>query len=104
MLTVDAAFDRISTALRQRGYSLKKEEKSGDSSGDRSATFTSPAMSVQVAWSGRARMMALLVDADGGWVEFARRNFGPKGLEDTAVDALVRAIRNEVAETSTDSD
>ena len=48
--------------------------------------------------------MALLVDADGGWVEFARRNFGPKGLEDTAVDALVRAIRNEVAETSTDSD
>lgn len=104
MLTLEAAFDRISTALRQRGYKLQKEEKASDSSGDRSSTFTSPAMSVKVTWAGRARMMALLVDADGGWVEFARRNFGPKGLEDTAVDALVRAIRNEVAETSTDSD
>ena len=103
MLTLDAAFDRISSALRQRGYSLENERKA-DSSGDRSATFRSPAMSVQIAWNNRARMMALLVDADGGWVEFARRNFGPKGLEDTAVDALVRAIRNEVAETSTDSD
>ena len=48
--------------------------------------------------------MTLQVDADGGWAEFARRSFGPKGLEDTSVDALVRAIRNEVAETSTDSD
>ena len=104
MLTLDAAFDRISTALRARGYTLAKEEKAGDNSGDRSITYTSPAMSVQVAWTGKARMMALLVDADGGWVEFARRNFGPKGLEDTAVDALVRAIRNEVADTSSDSD
>src|SRR5262245_27834555 len=104
MLTLDSAFDRITTALRQRGYTLEKEEKSSDSSGDRSATFSSPNMAVQVAWKGKARMMALLVDAEGGWVEFARRNFGPKGLEDTSVDALVRAIRNEVAETSTDSD
>jgi hypothetical protein len=104
MLTIDAAFDRIASALRHRGYKLEKEDNPHDNSGDRSATFRSPAMSVQVAWSGKARMMALLVDADGGWVEFARRNFGPKGLEDTSVDALVRAIRNEVAETSTDSD
>ena len=104
MLTLDAAFDRITTALRARGYTLEKENTARDNSGDRSATFSSPNMAVQVAWNGKARMMALLVDADGGWVEFARRNFGPKGLEDSSVDALVRAIRNEVAETSTDSD
>ena len=47
-------------------------------------------------------MLSLQVEADGEWVDFAKRGFGPQGLEDTAVDALVRAIRNEVAETSTD--
>jgi hypothetical protein len=104
MLTVEAAFDRINSALRQRGYSLVREEKSTDASGDRTTFFTSPTMSVRVSWNAKVRMMCLHVDADGGWVEFARRNFGPKGLEDTSVDALVRAIRNEVAETSTDSD
>jgi hypothetical protein len=104
MMTVDAAFDRIGSALRQRGYTFMKEEKSRDSAGDRSADFRSPAMSVRLAWNAKARLMTLQVDADGGWVEFARRSFGPKGLEDTAVEALVRAIRNEVAETSTDSD
>jgi hypothetical protein len=104
MMTMDAAFDRIGSALRQRGYKFVKEEKSPDPSGDRNAVFKSPAMSVRVSWKGKARLMALEVDADSGWVEFARRSFGPKGLEDTAVEALVRAIRNEVAETSTDSD
>ena len=104
MMTVDAAFDRISSALRQRGYSFVKEVKSRDSAGDRSADFKSPAMAVRVGWNAKARLMTLQVDADGGWVEFARRSFGPKGLEDTSVEALVRAIRNEVAETSTDSD
>ena len=34
----------------------------------------------------------------------ARQGFGPKGLEDSAVDALVRKVGNEVGETSTDSD
>ena len=104
MMTVDAAFDRIGSALRQRGYTFVREEKPRDASGDRSAVFKSPAMSVQVGWKGKARLMTLEVDSDSGWVEFARRGFGPKGLEDTSVDALVRAIRNEVAETSTDSD
>ncbi|HJW13406.1 MAG TPA: hypothetical protein VJ776_01850 [Thermoanaerobaculia bacterium] len=104
MMNVDAAFDRIGSALRQRGYTFVKEEKTSDSSGDRSAVFKSPAMSVQISWKGKARLIALEVDHEGGWVEFARRNFGPRGLEDTAVEALVRAIRNEVAETSTDSD
>jgi hypothetical protein len=104
MMTLDAAFDRIGSALRQRGYAFVKEEKVLDSSGDRSAVFKSPGMSVRVFWKGRARLMALEVDHEGGWVEFARRSFGPRGLEDTAVEALVRAIRNEVAETSTDSD
>jgi hypothetical protein len=104
MMTVDAAFDRIGAALRQRGYTFVKEQKPSDSSGDRFADFKSPTMSVRVAWKDKARLMTLQVDADGGWAEFARRGFGPKGLEDTAVDALVRAVRNEVAETSTDSD
>ena len=103
-MNVDAAFDRIGSALRQRGYTFAKEEKPSGSSGDRLAEFKSPAMAVRVVWNSKARMMMLHVDAEGGWVEFARRSFGPKGLEDTSVEALVRAIRNEVAETSTDSD
>ena len=104
MLTLDAAFDRIGSALRQKGYAFSKEEKATDSSGDRMAVFTSPNVSVRLSWKGRARLLALQVEADGEWVEFARRGFGPKGLEDTAVEALVRAVGNEVAETSTDSD
>ena len=104
MLTLDAAFDRIGSALKQKGYEFGKEEKLSDSSGDRSAVYKSSDMAVRIHWSGKARMLALQVDADGGWVEFAKRAFGPKGLEDTAVAALVRAVGNEVAETSTDSD
>ena len=104
MLTLDETFDRLGSALFQRGYALEKEEKASDSSGDRTAVFTSPDMSVRVSWNGKARLLTLQVDAGGEWVEFARRSFGPQGLEDTTVDALVRAIRNEVAETSTDSD
>ena len=104
MLTLDAAFDRIGSALRQKGYTFSKEERVSDSSGDRLAVFTSPNMSVRLFWKGRARLLALQVEADGDWVEFAKRGFGPKGLEDTAVEALVRSVGNEVAETSTDSD
>jgi hypothetical protein len=104
MMSVDAAFDRIGSALRQRKYALAKEEKPSDPSGDRLAVFTSPDMSVRVLWSGKARLLTLQVEVEGEWVEFARRGFGPTGLEDTAVEALVRAIRNEVAETSTDAD
>jgi len=37
-------------------------------------------------------------------IRFARLGFGPKGLEESAVDALVRKVGNEVGETSTDSD
>ena len=44
-----------------------------------------------------------LPTVEGEWVEFARRGFGPNGLEDTAVESLVRAVFNEVAETSTDA-
>jgi hypothetical protein len=104
MLTVDGAFDRIGSALRQKGYTLTKEEKASDSSGDRLAVFTSPNMSVRVGWNGKARLLTIQIDADGGWVDFARHGFGPKGLEDSAVDALVRKVGNEVGETSTDSD
>lgn len=105
MLTVDGAFDRISSALREKGYTVAQEEKAPDSSGDRLALFTSPNMSVRVLWSGKARLLSLQIDADdGGWVDFARHGFGPKGLEDSTVDALVRKVTNEVGETSTDSD
>ena len=104
MLSVDAAFDRIGSALLKMGYAQAKGEKPSDSPEDRSAVYKSQNMSVRIHWSGKARMLALQVDADGGWVEFAKRAFGPKGLEDTAVEALVRSVGNEVAETSTDSD
>jgi hypothetical protein len=102
MLSVDAAFERIGSALRQRGYAVTKEERPTDSSGDRLAVYTSPSMSVSVRWIEKARLLTLQVKVEEDWVEFARRGFGPKGLEDTAVDALVRAVHAEVAETSTD--
>ena len=104
MLTVDGAFDRIGSALRDKGYAFAKDETGSDSSGDRVAIFTSPEMKVRVCWDEKARLLAVQIDADGGWVDFARHGFGPKGLEDSAVDALVRKVGNEVGETSTDSD
>jgi hypothetical protein len=103
MLTVDAAFDRIGSALRQRGYAFVKEEKPPESSGDRLAFYTSPNMAVKITWLEKARLLILHVEVEGEWVEFSRRGFGPAGLEDTAVEALVRAVFNEVAETSTDA-
>ena len=103
-MSLDTAFDRLSLALLQKGYSFVKEAKPPDPSADRFAAFKSPDMSVRVYWHGKARMLALQVENDGNWTEFAKRSFGPKGLEDTAVETLVRAVRNEVAETSTDSD
>ena len=102
MLTVDTAFDRLGTALRQRGYAFSKEE-TPEVVGDRISVYTSPNMSVRIVWSSKARLLILQVKVEGEWVEFARRGFGPNGLEDTAVEALVRAVFNEVAETSTDA-
>jgi hypothetical protein len=102
MLTVNAAFDRLGTALRQRGYTFAREE-TPDVPGDRLALYTSPNMTVRLHWMDRARLLVLQVKVEGEWVEFARRGFGPNGLEDTAVEALVRAVFNEVAETSTDA-
>jgi hypothetical protein len=104
MLTVDGAFDRIGSVLRDKGYSVAKEENPSEGTGDRVAVFTSPDMSVRVCWDGKARLLVVQIDADDGWVDFARQGFGPKGLEDSAVDALVRKVGNEVGETSTDSD
>jgi len=104
MLTVDGAFDRIGSTLRDKGYSIAKEENPSEATGDRVAVYSSPDMSVRVCWDGKARLLALQIDADGGWVDFARLGFGPKGLEESAVDALVRKVGNEVGETSTDSD
>jgi hypothetical protein len=102
MMSVDAAFDRIGSALQQRGYSRMKEET--PSPGFRVASYSSQDMAVRVRWNEKSRVLALEVEANGEWAEFARRAFGPQGLEDTAVEALVRAVRNEVAETSTDAD
>jgi hypothetical protein len=104
MLNMEAAFDRIGSALRERGYAVEKDERPEDAPEDRVVLFRSPEMYVRVRWHGKPRMLTLHVQVDGDWVEFARRNFGPAGLEETSVDALVRAVRNEVAETSTDSD
>jgi hypothetical protein len=103
MLTIDGAFDRIGSVLRQKGYSVASEESASES-GDRVTVFTAQNMSVRVCWNGKARLLALQIDADGDWVDFARHGFGPKGLEESAVDALARKVGNEVGETSTDSD
>jgi hypothetical protein len=104
MLTVDAAFERIGTALRQRQYSLVQEERPQAGTGDRVSVFDAPDMSVRVSWKETARLLEVQVKVGGEWVEFARHGFGPRGLEDSAVETLVRSLRNEVAETSTDSD
>ena len=104
MLSLDAAFERIGTALNGTGYVLTKQEKPAESPGDRFAVFTSPTMAMRVYWTEKARLLTLQFDEDGKWVDFTRLGFGPRGLEESAVDALVRAVKNEVGETSTDSD
>lgn len=104
MLTVDGAFDRIGTALRQRGYTFAREETNPDPAGDRVVEYKSRDMAVRVLWTEKARLLQVQIEQNGDWVDFARHGFGPRGLEDSAVDALVRKIGNEVGETSTDSD
>ena len=103
MLTLDEAFDRIGAALRGTGYVLKNREKPADGSGDRFEVYTSPAMSMRVYWTEKARLLTLQFEQDGKWVDFTRLGFGPRGLEESAVAALVRAVQNEVGETSTDA-
>ena len=104
MLSVDAAFDRFGSALQERGYKVEKDERPPEAPEDRIVVFISQDMHVRIRWHGKARMLTLDVHADDEWVEFALRNFGPAGLEDSSVDALVRKVLLEVAETSTDSD
>ena len=47
MLTLDEAFDRIGSALKQKGYSFVKQEKPSDSPGDRAAVYKTQNMSVR---------------------------------------------------------
>ena len=101
MLSLDAAFERIGATLRQLGYAAK-EETPPDASGNRVALYASRDMSVRVCSYGRARLLTIQVEADGEWVDFAKRGVGPEGLEEKAVEALVHSLRNEVDETSTD--
>lgn len=102
MLTVDAAFERIGSVLRQMGYTLTSDHKGTDAPDDRRVEYTSPNMSVRLHWTGKARLLVLQVKIDKDWIEFARRGFGSAGLEDSAVESLVRALHKEVEETSTD--
>lgn len=104
MLTVDGAFDRIGSALRDKGFTPGSDDGAPDSPADRRTVFTSPEMKVRVCWTDKARLLTIQIDDEGDWVDFARHGFGPKGLEDSAVDALARKVGNEVGETSTDSD
>jgi hypothetical protein len=104
MLSVDAAFERIASALRELGYMPAKGEASSDFPEDRVVVLTSPKMSVRVIWRDKARLLILQIRVGGEWVEFTRRSFGAKGLEESTVDGLVRAVHDEVAETSTDGD
>jgi hypothetical protein len=104
MLSVDAAFDRITSALHELGYMPAKAQPSSDFPEDRLTVLTSPKMSVRVIWRDKARLLILQIKVGGEWVEFTRRSFGVKGLEESTVDGLVRAVHDEVAETSTDGD
>jgi hypothetical protein len=104
MLSVDAAFDRIGSALRERGYKVDKDERPEEKPEDRVVVFISEDMHVRLRWHGKARMLTVDVHTDDEWVEFARRNFGPTGLDENSVDAVLRKVLLEVAETSTDSD
>ena len=102
MLSLDAAFDRIGTTLLQLGYKAK-EKSPPDSSGNQVAVFSAPDdMAVRVCSYGRARLLTIQVEADGEWVDFAKRGVGPEGMQEAAVEALVHSLRNEVDETSTD--
>ena len=102
MLSLDAAFDRIGTTLLQLGYKAK-EKTPPDSSGNQVAIFSAPDdMAVRVCSYGRARLLTIQVEADGEWIDFAKRGVGPEGLQEAAVEALVHSLRNEVDETSTD--
>ena len=102
MLSLDAAFDRIGTTLLQLGYKAK-EKSPPDSSGNQVAVFAAPDdMAVRVCSYGRARLLTIQVEADGEWVDFAKRGVGPEGMQEAAVEALVHSLRNEVDETSTD--
>ena len=95
MMTVDAAFDRIGSALRQRGYTFVREEKPRDASGDRSAVFKSPAMSVQVGWKGKARLMTLEVDSDSARFTLSIENIPsekPKTGKNVAL-SVIAALR-----------
>jgi hypothetical protein len=104
MLTLDAAFERLGIALREAGYTLAADERPPDAPRDRMAVYRSPEMAMRIRWTETARLLALQVESDGQWVDFRRFGFGPAGLEESAVDSLVRAVRNEVGETSTDAD
>ena len=53
MLSVDAAFDRLDSALRQMGYTAVKGESPSDPSADRLAAYKRRNMSVRVAWSDK---------------------------------------------------
>lgn len=101
MLSLDAAFDRIGTTLLQLGYKAK-EKTPPDASGNQVAVFAAPGMGVRVCSYGRARLLTIQVEADGEWVDFAKRGVGPEGMQEAAVEALVHSLRNEVDETSTD--
>src|SRR5215471_20509986 len=103
MMSVETAFDRIGSALSQMGYRLTGEQKPPGSPEDRVVVYASPNMAVRISWGEKARLLVLKVRVGAEWVEFARRSFGPKGLEENAVEALVRSVHAEVAQTSTDA-
>ena len=102
MLSLDAAFDRIGTAFREAGYSARDEGRP-DKDGNRACVYSAPSMAVRVVSYGRARLLTIQVKVNGEWVDFAKRGVGPEGLDESAVEALVHKVRDEVDETSSDA-
>jgi hypothetical protein len=102
MLSLDDAFDRIGSTFHKLGYAAT-DVTPPDASGNRQAVYTLPSLAVRVCSYGRARLLTVQVKVDGEWVDFAKRGVGPEGLDESAVEALVHKVRDEVDETSSDS-
>jgi hypothetical protein len=102
MLSLDAAFDRIGSTFHTLGYAAT-DVTPPDASGNRQAVYTLPNLSVRICSYGRARLLTVQVKVDGEWVDFAKRGVGPEGLDESAVEALVHKVRDEVDETSSDA-
>ena len=102
MLSLDAAFDRIGSAFHALGYAATDVD-AARRLGKPPGRLHAAEPPVRICSYGRARLLTVQVKVDGEWVDFAKRGVGPEGLDESAVEALVHKVRDEVDETSSDA-